>query len=74
MGAIGGVMWVGKGTEWPEFDRGDDMYVADLINTLAAPDNLHGHGGHSMESMGDMEGMDHSDHMPAEPGQSDHQH
>ena len=66
MGAIGGVMWVGRGTEWPEFDRGDDMYVADLINTLAAPDNLHGHGG--------MEGMEHADHMPAEAAQDDHQH
>ncbi len=63
MGAIGGVVWVGKNTEWPEFDRGDDMYVADLINTLQAPANLHGHGAHDMSDpagMGEMdaEGMD----------------
>lgn len=63
MGTIGGVVWVDKDTEWPAFDDGDDMYVADLINTLAAPDNLHGHGGHSMDATGDMEGMD---DMPAE--------
>ena len=71
MGAIGGVLWVGKETEWPEFDRGDDMYVADLINTLAAPDNLHGHGGHSMDGM---EGMEEMDPMSAEAGEDGHQH
>ena len=59
MGAIGGVVWVGKDTVWPEFDRTDDMYVADLINTLEAPANLHGHGVHDMsaEEEADMEGM-----------------
>jgi hypothetical protein len=62
MGTIGGVVWVDKDTEWPEFDRGDDMYVADLINTLAAPDNLGGHGGHSM------------DDMPAEAEPGGHEH
>jgi len=44
MGAIGGAVWVGKDVEWPDFDRTDEDYVADLANTLTAPDRLHGHG------------------------------
>jgi len=71
MGAIGGVVWVGKNTEWPEFDRGDDMYVADLINTLAAPANLHGHGAHEM---GDMESAEDAEGMDAEAAQGEHTH
>lgn len=70
MGAIGGVVWVGKNTVWPEFDRGDDSYVADLINTLEAPANLHSHGTQDMsaENEPDMEGM------PAEAENGDHTH
>ncbi|MDH3297709.1 MAG: hypothetical protein OEM96_05480 [Gemmatimonadota bacterium] len=68
MGAIGGVVWVGKNTAWPEFDRGDDMYVADLINTLQAPANLHGHGTHAM---GDAEAGMGSE---AETEHAEHQH
>jgi hypothetical protein len=73
MGAIGGVVWVGKNTEWPEFDRGDDMYVADLINTLQAPANLHGHGAHDMSAMGEMGEMD-AEGIDAEAMQGEHVH
>ncbi len=45
MGAIGGVAWVSRHTEWPELDRSDLQYVADLTNTLEAPEKLkHAHG------------------------------
>lgn len=70
MGAIGGVVWVGKGTVWPEFDRSDDTYVADLINTLEAPANLTGHGAHDMSAD---EGAD-MESMPAEAEPGDHTH
>lgn len=57
MGEIGGVIMVDKKVAWPEFDRTNPIYVADLSNTLTAPERLdHGHGG--------MEGMD--------PGAMDH--
>jgi hypothetical protein len=67
MGEIGGVIWASKDVVWPEFNREDPVYVADLINTLEAPEKLggHGHGEHGgqgeMEGMDDgaMEGMDH---------------
>lgn len=55
MGAIGGVVWVGKDVEWPEFDRTDDTYIADLTNTLTAPERMHGHGMGGMAVTGDME-------------------
>lgn len=54
MGAIGGVVWVGKDVEWPEFDRTDDTYIADLTNTLTAPERMHGHGMGGMAVTGDM--------------------
>ena len=75
MGAIGGVVWVGKNIVWPEFDRGNDMYVADLINTLEAPANLHGHGAHDMsaEAESDMGGMPAEADAEAEH-QDDHAH
>lgn len=57
MGAIGGVVWVGKDVEWPEFDRTDERYLADLENTLTAPERLHGHGHGGMNATGDMHGM-----------------
>jgi hypothetical protein len=62
MGEIGGVILVGKNVAWPEFDRTDPLYVADLSNTLAAPERTdHGHG--AMEGMdrgyGGAEGADH---------------
>lgn len=57
MGEIGGVILVDKDVAWPAFDRTNPVYVADLVNTLTAPDRLvPGHGG--------MEGMDHGA-MPA---------
>ena len=58
MGAIGGVLWVGRDVEWPAFDRQDDTYVADLTNTLTAPERLrgHGHGGMNVTSMDGMPG------------------
>jgi len=65
MGAIGGVVWVGKDVEWPEFDRTDAVYVEDLTNTLTAPDRLHGHGHGGMNVTGDMHGM------PADAGAAD---
>lgn len=55
MGAIGGVIWVGKDVEWPEFDRTNDTYIADLTNTLTAPERMHGHGMGGMAVTGDME-------------------
>ncbi|MBT8479881.1 MAG: hypothetical protein KJO06_13260 [Gemmatimonadetes bacterium] len=63
MGEIGGVIWASKDVAWPEFSREDPAYVADLVNTLEAPEKAggHGHGDHTGRSM---EGMDH--------GQMDH--
>lgn len=55
MGAIGGVVWVGKDTEWPAFDRTDETYIADLVNTLTAPERMHGHGMGGMAVTGDMQ-------------------
>lgn len=57
MGAIGGVVWVGKDVEWPEFDRTDERYLTDLENTLTAPERMHGHGHGGMSATGDMHGM-----------------
>lgn len=73
MGAIGGVVWVGKNTVWPEFDRGDDVYVADLINTLDAPANLHGHGAHAMPADADAKAEPDAD-AKAEAEHGDHTH
>jgi hypothetical protein len=47
MGAIGGVAWIPRDTEWPTLDKTNPVYIADLTNTLEAPEKLaHGHGGH----------------------------
>jgi hypothetical protein len=52
MGEIGGVILVDKDVAWPAFDGASPVYVADLVNTLTAPERMNrGHGG--------MEGMDH---------------
>lgn len=59
MGAIGGVAWVSRKTEWPVLDKTNAEYVADLTNTLEAPVKLahgHGHGGDDATKM--MDGMD----------------
>jgi hypothetical protein len=63
MGEIGGVIWASKDVVWPEFRRDDPIYVADLINTIEAPEKAggHGHGDH-----GTMDGMD--------GGEMDHGH
>jgi hypothetical protein len=61
MGEIGGVIWVSRDAAWPELSRQDPIYVADLINTLEAPERAGGHGDHGMEGMQDG-GMDH-EHM-----------
>jgi hypothetical protein len=59
MGAIGGVAWVSRKTEWPALDKTDADYVADLTNTLEAPVKLaHGHGHGGDAATGDMGGMD----------------
>jgi hypothetical protein len=63
MGEIGGVIWVSKDVVWPEFSREDPVYVADLINTLEAPEKAGGHG-HGDHGGMEMDGMDH--------GQMDH--
>ena len=71
MGEIGGVIWVSKDAVWPEFERHNPVYVADLINTLEAPEKA---GGHDHGSQGEMDGMDH-DAMPSENGMgSEHEH
>lgn len=57
MGAIGGVVWVGKDVSWPEFDRTDAMYIEDLTGTLTAPDRMRGHGHGGMNVTGDIQGM-----------------
>ncbi|MFQ5890709.1 MAG: hypothetical protein ACE5JR_11735 [Gemmatimonadota bacterium] len=51
MGAIGGIVWASKDAEWPEFSRSDEVYVADLRNTLEAPFRAaaHEHGHQSSE-------------------------
>ena len=53
MGEIGGVIWASKDVVWPEFSRTDPVYVADLINTLEAPEQAggHGHGDHGGMAM-----------------------
>lgn len=67
MGAIGGVIWASKDVVWPELRRDDPIYVADLINTLEAPEKAGGHGNHGNHGdHGGME-MDAMDH-----GQMDH--
>ncbi len=65
MGEIGGVIWASKDVSWPELERSDPIYVADLINTLEAPEKAggHGHGSHGMEAM---------DHGEMDHGQMDH--
>ena len=72
MGAIGGAVWVGKDVAWPEFDRTDDDYVADLANTLTAPDRLHGHGHGGMTATGDMHGMPGDGAAPTRDEESNH--
>lgn len=42
MGALGGILWASKGVQWPALDRSSPMYVADLTNTLTAPERLGG--------------------------------
>ena len=64
MGAIGGVIWAAKDVVWPELRRDDPIYVADLINTLEAPEKAGGHGNHGDHGGMEMEAMDH--------GQMDH--
>jgi hypothetical protein len=63
MGEIGGIIWASKNVVWPEFRRDDPIYVADLINTLEAPEKAggHGHGDHGGMEMDAMDhgGMDH---------------
>lgn len=44
MGAIGGVVWIAEHADWPAFDRQNEAYLADLTNTLRAPERLQGHG------------------------------
>ena len=59
MGAIGGVAWVSRKTEWPVLDKTDTEYVADLTNTLEAPVKLaHGHGHGGDDAATKMDGMD----------------
>ena len=67
MGAIGGVLWIGKDVEWPAVDRENPLYLTDVVNTLESPDVLsgHGHGAHGDMEMGDAadaEEADHSEH------------
>jgi hypothetical protein len=64
MGEIGGVIWASKDVVWPELQRDDPVYVADLINTLEAPEKAGGHGGHGDHGGMEMDAMDH--------GQMDH--
>lgn len=69
MGEIGGIVWAAKDVEWPPFDPNHPQYVADLINTLEAPEKLKGHGhGHGSHDEGggampeaDHQGMDHGE-------------
>ncbi len=42
MGEIGGLILASGGAEWPVFDRHHPTYVADLTNTLEAPQKLQG--------------------------------
>jgi hypothetical protein len=67
MGEIGGVIWTAKNVVWPDFERDDPMYVADLINTLEAPEKAGGHGRHGLDS-----GTDGMDHDRMEHGDMDH--
>lgn len=57
MGAIGGVMWVGKSVNWPAFDRTNEMYVEELTSLLSSPDRMRGHGHGGMNVTGDIQGM-----------------
>jgi hypothetical protein len=72
MGEIGGIVWAAKDVQWPEFNRDNPDYVADLINTLEAPEKLggHGHGAHDMGGEGmKMEGPEAGEN---ENGQEEH--
>ena len=67
MGEIGGVIWVARDVVWPDFERDDPVYVADLINTLEAPEKAGGHGEHGMDG-----GTDATDHGHVDHGDMDH--
>jgi len=69
MGEIGGVIWASKDVVWPDFRRDDPVYVADLINTIEAPEKAGGHGDH-----GGMDGMDHGEMDHGEMDQAAHEH
>ena len=43
MGEIGGLILVAADAEWPPLDRTSPAYVADLTNTLEAPEKIQGH-------------------------------
>lgn len=68
MGAIGGVVWAPRGVEWPEFDRRNEAYAADLRNILAAPHQAaeHGHHGHGAAE----DGHEEPDAGPGRAGES----
>jgi hypothetical protein len=65
MGALGGILLAG-GDAWPEFDRMDPDYIADLRNTLEKPNEAHDHGAMGMDGM-DMGGA-------AADDQAEHDH
>lgn len=52
MGAIGGVVWIGKDVEWPGVDPENPVYLTDVVNTLESPEVLTGHGAHGNMEMG----------------------
>jgi len=66
MGEIGGVIWASKDVVWPDFRRDDPVYVADLINTIEAPEKAGGHGDHG--------GMDHGSMNHGDMEQAAHEH
>ncbi|MFQ5689267.1 MAG: hypothetical protein ACE5HQ_03230 [Gemmatimonadota bacterium] len=43
MGEIGGILLADPGARWPALKKDDPAYVADLTNTLEAPEKLQGH-------------------------------
>lgn len=68
MGALGGVIMVGRSVRWPSADQDHPEYVRDVEVTYESVQSDHGHdarGGHS--------GHDVDPHAPGAPGQ-DHAH
>ncbi len=68
MGALGGVIIVGRGGRWPEADQDHPEYVRDVEVTYESAPSDHDHGAHGGHS------GDHADHSATGQPDEDHGH